>query len=213
MIFWCATYHFISSVEINNGFSFPVSSKNSEVKSVPTIPGLPYLRRIGGKLSMWTRTMIYNAIIRPHFEYGATVLFQMFQNDINKLQRLQNKAMRCILRCKRETPIEEMLSRLKWLNVTNQIKVLVLVFIFKVRKGLMPVYLTDKLKNVNTVHNINTRSAKTNKVMRRHCKGERWLRSVFNQGAVLYDRLPTDIKIKKNENEFKKKCTEVICEM
>ena len=103
-----------------------------------------------------------------------------------------------------------MLARLKWLNVSNNIKVLVLVFVFKIRKEKMPIYLIDKLKLVNEVHKINTRSAHSDNVMRKQCKGERWLRSVFNQGTVIYDTLPSRIKIIKDEKEFKNKCIELL---
>lgn len=88
-----------------------------------------YLRRISGKLTSWTRNMVYNSIIRPHFEYCATVFYQLGKNNIQRLQVLQNKAMRCVIRCRKLTPIRDMLEVLNWLSVNNNLVFLVLVFI------------------------------------------------------------------------------------
>ncbi|KAJ8980268.1 hypothetical protein NQ317_018434 [Molorchus minor] len=59
---------------------------------------------------------VYNTIIKTHFEYCATVLFSLDLNKMLALQKLQNRAMRIILKCNRYTPISNMLSCLQWLN-------------------------------------------------------------------------------------------------
>jgi hypothetical protein len=65
-----------------------------------------YLGRIRNKLSMSTKKLVYNCIIAPHFDYCATVLWKTSEVNIAKLQKLQNKAMRFILNCRKKSECE-----------------------------------------------------------------------------------------------------------
>jgi hypothetical protein len=167
-----------------------------------------YLRRLGGKVSMWTRIMIYNTIIKPLFEYGATVMYQSYQNEIKKLQILQNKAMRAILRCKKETHIKDMLQTLNWLSIENSIRLLVLVFIFKLKKGLMPIYLSCKIRLIKDLQTTVTRGVTNSQTERKVCKNRKWKSSVFNEGITLFDKVPLNIRNSISIRVFKKKCFE-----
>ena len=53
-----------------------------------------FFRRIRNGKSFITSINIYNTIIKPHFEFGSTILYQ----QTIRLQKLQNKAMRGILK-------------------------------------------------------------------------------------------------------------------
>lgn len=65
--------------------------------------------------------------------------------------------MRAIIRCNIFTPIRVMLDTLKFLNVRERIQVNVYVFIWKILRGVVPEYLTGKLKLLNEIHNYNIR--------------------------------------------------------
>jgi hypothetical protein len=43
------------------------------------------------------------------------------EEDHRRMQRLQNRAMRIILKARKRTPIDELLSRLKWLSVKQKL--------------------------------------------------------------------------------------------
>jgi ABC-type transport system substrate-binding protein len=58
-----------------------------------------YLARIGKYLTKWTKQLIYETIIAPHYEYCLSIFLSANENDITRLQKLQNKAMRIILKC------------------------------------------------------------------------------------------------------------------
>ncbi|KAJ8973423.1 hypothetical protein NQ317_016706 [Molorchus minor] len=75
-----------------------------------------FFSRVSQNLSCNTRITVYNTIIKTHFEYCATVLYSLDLNKMLALQKLQNRAMRIILKCNRYTPISNMLSCLQWLN-------------------------------------------------------------------------------------------------
>lgn len=58
-----------------------------------------FLNRIGNYISAYTRCIIYKSIIAPHFEYCITLMIDMGETQLNKLQVAQNRAMRVILQC------------------------------------------------------------------------------------------------------------------
>lgn len=71
-----------------------------------------FLCRINKKLNYLDKITIYHTIIAPHFEYCASILYTCTKSDIAKLQILQNRAMRTILRCHKMTSSLVMLKRL-----------------------------------------------------------------------------------------------------
>jgi ribonucleases P/MRP protein subunit RPP40 len=70
-----------------------------------------YLGRIKNKLSMSSKKLIYNCIIAPHFDYCSTVMWKISEENMQKLQKLQNIAMRYILKCKRSTSSSVLLRK------------------------------------------------------------------------------------------------------
>ena len=57
-------------------------------------------RRIGSKVNTLTAINIYNAIVKRHFEYDSTIVYTCCNDShIQRLQKLQNKAMILILKC------------------------------------------------------------------------------------------------------------------
>ena len=57
-----------------------------------------FLSRISASLSQWSKITIFNSLILPHIVYSAAILYAANKNEINRLQKLQNRAMRIILR-------------------------------------------------------------------------------------------------------------------
>ena len=68
------------------------------------------LSRLARQITMGARISIYKSIIAPHFDYCSSLLFLCNQTAFDRLQKLQNRAMRAVLMCKRLTPIAFMLD-------------------------------------------------------------------------------------------------------
>ena len=75
------------------------------------------INRIGQYVSMYTRCVIYETIIAPHFQYCATLLVDMEETELNKLQTAQNRAMRVILQCNQYTRVKDMLQAVQFISV------------------------------------------------------------------------------------------------
>ncbi len=106
---------------------------------------LNFLFRSSFGLSQWTKCIIYNTIILPHFNYCSTILFLLNQNELNRLQKLQNRAMPIILSCSKYTSINLMLETLRWMPFKSLLLRNALIFIYQIKHGLLPMYLTEKL--------------------------------------------------------------------
>lgn len=77
-----------------------------------TAPKINMLKRISNKLTFETRKMIYFSIIATNFEYCATLYITCTKEQIAQMQKLQNRAMRVILKCDYRAPREFMLNTL-----------------------------------------------------------------------------------------------------
>jgi hypothetical protein len=163
-----------------------------------------YLGRMSRILSKHIKKLIYNCIIAPHFDYCVSILWNASNENVKKLQLLQNKGMRTILNCKYDTPIQDMLCRLDWLNVRQKLALDVLVLIKKILNMEVPSYLSDEVQFANQLHNHSTRTATDfyipaiNSVFGK--------KSLFQDGFRLYNSLPLAIKNVAKTKLFKTKC-------
>ena len=72
------------------------------------------LKRIRSLISRSTAVQIYNALIQPHFNYCAPVWDGLSSCLCEKLQKLQNRAVRDILQANRGVNASLLLKTLKW---------------------------------------------------------------------------------------------------
>lgn len=94
--------------------------------------------RISRSLTAEAKVNVYNSLIAPHFDYCASVLFLANQTQLKRMQVLQSRVMRLILRCDRLTSRQLMLDCLQWISVKQRIEYNTLVFVFRIRKGMAP---------------------------------------------------------------------------
>ena len=139
---------------------------------------------------------LYKSIIEPHFTYCASVLFLSSNSDIDRLQILQNKCMRQILRLNNYSNSETMLNTLNLLNVKQTILFRTLIFLFKIIKGLAPNYLTEKIIFNHQIRNRTLRSA--NKICPIDAIKACSQNSLFYKGIKLFNTLTIELKKQRN---------------
>ena len=126
-----------------------------------------FFKRIRNEVSTLTAINIYNTIVKPHFEYGSTILYTCCtKQQIVRLQKLQNKSIRSILKCNRYTSTILMLDTLKWLNIYQRLEFNTLLFIQKLKYGNGPEYLIRQLQYVREVQPYNLRKAENFRLQR-----------------------------------------------
>lgn len=149
---------------------------------------------------MATKLTVYNSLILPHFSYCCSILYVTCTN-FDRLQKLQNKAMRIILKCDRYTSIQNMLNLLNWLDVENYYFVQAMTFVYKMINEALPEYLKDQLISVSEIHSYRTRSASNFYVppALKYCT----MNSLFHKGISQYNHLPQNLKDLKSVHSFK----------
>lgn len=167
-----------------------------------------FLNRIGQYVSIYTRCVIYKTIIAPHFEYCATLLMDMGQTEVNKLQIAQNRAMRVILQCSRYTKVEDMLRAVQFMSVKQRLHYNVCVFIFKAAKNLLPKAFRNRLQVVGTQSGRVTRQAGDIAIQFRQRTSAQ--RNVFYEGIKMYNALPDVVKGCEKLEQFKRMLKEYV---
>lgn len=166
------------------------------------------LKRLSKKLTFNTRKIIYNTLVQPNFDYCSTLYLNATKEQIKNMQKIQNRAMRTILKCDFMTPKNYMLSCLGWLSIAQRIKFNAIVMIFKIKKGLVPNYLSNE---VNYVHNISNRTLRNSQDFRLpNFRLDITRNSIFYEGLKLFNNLPNHLKEIESQNVFKNKCKQYI---
>lgn len=170
-----------------------------------------FLNRIGQYLTPYSRQIVYKSIIAPHFEYSATVIVGMGETQIKKLQVAQNRAMRVILQCKRNTRVEHMLQALQYMSIRQRIYYNTSIFIFKILRGYLPHILRSRLDVVGVSYQRETRQ-KGNIVvqLRKTCEAQR---SAFYKGTKMFNDLPAEVKQCDRLNNFKRMLKDYVVHM
>lgn len=133
-------------------------SRNCDVMSKKVAKKIGFMKRSCKFLRREYAITVYRTIVEPHFVYCASIIFLCTMTDFNNLQKLQNRAMRFILRRPRDERTKDMLDELNWLSVYQSSLYYTLILIFKMKRGLLPPYLSENLRLVSEVHDRNTRN-------------------------------------------------------
>jgi hypothetical protein len=150
-----------------------------------------FLGRIRSKLTLNSRKLVYQTIISPHIDYCSSILYLPSKEQLKRLQLLQSRAMRIVLNCHWRTSREWMLNILGWQSIKERINFNTMVLIYKIKKGMVPGYLTDKLHyRHNNRYELRNADAfklpKVNKVFTQNL--------VFYNGLKQYNELPNEMK-------------------
>jgi exonuclease III len=170
-----------------------------------------YLARVGKYLSPWTKLLIYKSIIAHHFEYCCTILWETNEENIKKLQLLQNKAMRVILRCHKYTSIKDMLHACCLLSIKQKLALQVLLLVHKIVNNKCPQYLCNDIKFNKDIHHYNTRGSEDITLGKQ--KSKFYQKSMMVSGFKLFNTLPRQTKCITNEIKFKRECVSFVKKM
>ena len=146
---------------------------------------------------------LYNALVLPHFDYCSSVWSCTSVKNMSRLQRLQNRAMRCILKAPARAHIEEMLADLKWMSVKQRMCYNRLVLMWKILNNCVPNYLSNRVQYVHQIHQRQTRASANNLLFIPHSSQK----SFYVTAGREWNDLPPNLKDIDVLESFKKKCT------
>ena len=120
----------------------------SAISSIKTVSYLPTSALVN----------IYQSLMESKLRYCNTVWGNCNQSSKNKLQILQNRAVRVISK-NYTSPIEQVCAEFKLLNVQQFIDFDSAALIFEAQNGLAPKYISDMFVPSNYIHGHNTKHA------------------------------------------------------
>lgn len=168
------------------------------------------LNRIGNKLNIQQKIQFYKSCIECHMNYCSTILFLANEKDLNRLQILQNKCMRNILRTSKCCSAEKMLDVLELMSFKKRILFnVVYINMYKIVNKIWPSYLSSKIKfnykneRKNTLRN-------RNQIVKPIAKKAYMQNTLFYKGIDLYNKLPANVKNIEKIETFKNKLKEYI---
>lgn len=159
------------------------------------------LARLNKQLFFWSKISIYTTTILPHIDYCSSILFLLTKEDTVRLQKIQNRAMRLILKCKRDVKIELMLEKLNWLSVNQRVQYNCLTLIYKIQNNMLPKYLNHQICYNRDISPYNTRNKDNFRLPQ--CTKSQTQNSVYYRGLQQYNNLPNDIKNVMEISKFK----------
>ena len=103
------------------------------------------IARIRRYLDTETCHHIVRSLVTSRMDYGNSLLAGLTENNLNKLQRVQNKAARIIFQLKRRDHISPYLHSLHWLPVRQRINFKLLVIMYQCVHHEAPSYLCNDI--------------------------------------------------------------------
>ena len=162
-----------------------------------------YLR----KLSSYTQTdvllQIANGIFIPTLIYAMPLWGGTSAANINKLQILQNKALRIIFKANIYTPMQQLRSTSGWLNVNSMIKYHSSILLHKVINLGQPRYIFNKISWNNSL-NVSTRHTTNQTIHLKLCRLSLSQNAFIYRTCKLWNEIPLNIRTISNISTFKK---------
>ena len=145
------------------------------------------------------------ALIISRLDYTNSLLHGISKYDINRLQRLQNKAAKLVFALGRREHVTPLLKDLHWLRMEERIKFKVLLHIFKRLHGQNPSYLKEAMVLYTPGHaGLRSNLDTTRLVTPTHAPLVIGDRSFFKAGPRLWNLILAAIRSTQSIEVFKK---------
>ena len=163
------------------------------------------MRRIKPFVPRNSLITIYNNMVLPHFDYAIIIWCSCGETNLNRLQKLQNMAMRIILSAPFRTHINDLLQTLGFMSVRDRITYATGCMMYKVKNEMSPSYLNECFKPVSEVHRVNTRGSANGHLYVPKCNTNYGQSTFHYKGSVLWNIISDDIRKVNSLMQFKKK--------
>ena len=163
--------------------------------------GIGALKRVRPFVSMHTAIKIYKGLIEPHFVYCSAVWDGLTQQLSEKLQKLQNRAIRVITKSSYDTSSRLLLNSLGWDNLSSRRAKQKANLMYKCINNLAPAYLCNLF--VPRIPNYDFRNAEK-KLLLPKPRTDYLKHSFSYSGAVLWNNLPEEIRTSNSLAFFKR---------
>ena len=152
--------------------------------------------------------MFYQSYILPMIDYGSISWGSTSNSNIERINKLQKRAARIILKADFTTPSADMFQQLEWMSVTSRINYNKAVFTYKALNNLTPSYISDLLKPTSQAHTRNLRSSENGSLTIPKTKTALYSGSFSCSAPKLWNTLPASVRLSSSLNTFKRQVKE-----
>jgi hypothetical protein len=158
-------------------------------------------KRCEKKLTFFSKLTFYASLVQSHIDTSGSTFYSLNQSQISRIQLIQNRYMRSILRAEGRRSIASMLDELQWMSIKQRINWNCLKFIHKVQQEYAPEYLLDLINRVGESHPYQTRQQNNFHISPAHLASTD--KSIFRDGLRLYNQVMLSYRREQDENKIK----------
>ena len=162
------------------------------------------MKRAKGYLNLHCRKFLFNALMKPIFEYCCSVWGNAPNDQLLRLLRVQKRCGRLILDARLLENCAQKFQKLKWLPIDGIIRIKKLCMMFKIVNKECPDYFTSYRSYIQNTKSYNTRLSSNNALAVPKCRSNAGLRTFHARSSRLWNRLDDKLKNMTNESNFKK---------
>ena len=144
---------------------------------------------------------IVHALISSRLDFCNSILYNLPQTEVYRLQKLQNTAARIVTLTRKINHITPVLKSLHWLPVEYRSKFKILLLVFHCLRGSAPEYNSALFKHYNPGRHLRSSNSSLLVVPKTNTSwGDR---SFAHAGSTLWNELPQPLKDVSTVNSFK----------
>ncbi len=180
--------------------------KHVDTKCLTASRQLYRIRKIRKYLTKEATVTLIHAFIFSHLDYCNSLLYNLPDTQIGKMQRIQNIAARLVYRLPKFSHVTPLFIELHWLPVRYRLEFKVLLFTFKAIhcKDTAPKYLCDMFNVRQSSHySVRSNSRPLMLCVPKHSRSTFKARSLPVAGALCWNSLPNDIRKITKLEDFK----------
>ena len=162
------------------------------------------LKRAKGYLNLHCRKLLFNALVKPIFEYCCSIWGNAPNDQLLRILRIKKRYSRLILDAMLLDNSAQMFQKLRWLPIDDIIRIKKLCMMFKIVTKECPDYFTSYRTYIKNTHTYNTRLSSNNALAVPKCRSNAGLRTFHASATRLCNRLDDKLRNMTNESNFKK---------
>ena len=166
--------------------------------------GISALRRLKEFADKQTLLSVYNAIVRPYFDYCCEVWDVFGETQSKRLQKLQNRAARIILNMSNDIDHSVALQALGWKPLKTERKKSKAKIMYKLLNKMGPKSLSNLFTYKDEVTNYKLRNISSSLCLPQP-RTNNMKKSFVYDGAHLWNSIPKEIRESKSFSSFRKK--------
>uniref|UniRef100_A0A6V7IZG8 Reverse transcriptase domain-containing protein n=1 Tax=Bracon brevicornis TaxID=1563983 RepID=A0A6V7IZG8_9HYME len=175
-----------------------VSHISSKVNCV-----LHCLKFRGNQLPKHVKLLLVNALVIPHLDYAATLMYGCAEYLVTKMQRLMNRAARFMFRLRRDTHISPYRRQLGWITIGSRMRYMIALQMYRILSTRKPDYLYAPINELLIEPRRSLRHLENPTSVAPICRTEAFKNSFLISGIDLWSSLPLSLRNSRSVTIFK----------